>query len=188
MRLILLALLLLNLNLNCTAQVVQNFTLNNVTDEAPVTLDSFSSSPGVVIIFTSINCPYDGYYQIRIKELAETYHDKIPMILINANLEESTLQMKRHVEQYKLTMPYLADLEQKVFGLLKPRKNPECFLLEQVAGKFVVAYHGAIDDNAQTAAAVNQQYLKDAINRLLAKQKMEMKDVRPVGCSIQKKN
>jgi hypothetical protein len=96
--------------------------------------------------------------------------------------------MKRYVEQQKITMPYLADIEQKAFSLLKPRKNPECFLLEQVAGKFVVAYHGAIDDNAQTAAAVNHQYLKDAINRLLGKQKMEMKDVRPVGCSIQKKN
>jgi peroxiredoxin len=186
MRLILFALLLLSLN--CTAQVIQNFSLNNVTDEMPISLESFSSSPGVVIIFTSINCPYDGYYLLRIKELAETYHDKIPVLLINSNLEESTLQMKRHVEQYKLTMPYLADLDQKVFGLLKPRKNPECFLLEQVAGKFVVAYHGAIDDNAQTAAAVNQQYLKDAINRLLGNQKMEMKDVRPVGCSIQKKN
>jgi peroxiredoxin len=186
MRLMLVALLLLSLN--CNAQVVQNFTLNNVTDEAAITLDSFSSRPGVVIIFTSINCPYDGYYMIRIKELSETYHDKIPVVLINSNLEESTLQMKRYVEQHKLTMPYLADLEQKVFGLLKPRKNPECFLLEQVAGKFVVAYHGAIDDNAQTATAVNHHYLKDAINRLLGNQKMEMKDVRPVGCSIQKKN
>ena len=174
------------MSLNCTAQVVQNFSLNNVTDEASISLADFSSGPGVVIIFNSINCPYDGYYLSRIKELAETYQGKIPMLLINSTPDELTIQMKRYVEQQKLSIPYLADKEQKALSLLKPRKSPECFLLEQVGGKFTIVYHGAIDDNAQSAAAVNQQYLKSAIIKLLGKQKIEKPEVRPVGCSIQK--
>jgi hypothetical protein len=69
---------------------------------------------------------------------------------------------------------------------LNPRKTPECFLLQQSNGKFTVVYRGAIDDNAQSENEVDHHYLKAAIEKLLAKQKIEVPDVRPVGCSIPK--
>src|SRR5688572_25712802 len=184
MRLILLGLLCLSLN--CTAQVVQNFSLTNVRDGKLISLEDFSASHGLVIIFTSINCPYDGYYQARIKELTEKYNSKTPILLINSSSDESMDQMKRYADQGSLTVPYLADKEQKVLANLKPRKSPECFLLQSVDGKFTVVYRGAIDDNPQTSSQVNNSYLKNAIDRLLAKQKIETPDVRPAGCSIQK--
>jgi peroxiredoxin len=174
------------LSLNGTAQVVQNFTLTNVADGKSISLDDFTSSAGVVIIFTSIKCPYDGYYLARVKELAEKRSGKTPMILINSNSNESVDQMKQYVGQHALTMPYLADNERKAFSNLNPRKNPECFLLQNRAGKFNVVYRGAIDDNPQTGSEVNQAYLKNAIDKLLANQKIEISDVRPAGCSIQK--
>ncbi len=174
------------LSLNCTAQAVQSFSLTNVTDGKTISLEDFSSSPGVVIIFTSINCPYDGYYLSRIKELTEAYNSKTPVLLINSNTKESADQMKSYVEQHKLFIPYLADKEQKVLVNLNPRKNPECFLLQNAGGEFTVVYRGAIDDNPQTASEANNYYLKDAITKLLSKQKIEIPDVRPVGCSIRR--
>lgn len=177
---------LCGLSLNCTAQVVQNFSLINVTDGKTVSLEDYSSSSGVVIIFSSQTCPYDGYYHSRIKELAETYNSKTPLLLINSNLADSVAQMKSYAEKHKLSIPYLADKDQKAFASLNPRKNPECFLLKNTGGKFTIVYHGAIDDNPQTAAAVTHTYLKDAINKLLAGDKIEVPEVRPVGCSIRK--
>jgi peroxiredoxin len=185
MRWIILSFALL-LTLNGTAQVVQNFSLTNVLDGKIITLDDFSSSAGVVIIFTSVNCPYDEYYLTRIKELALKNNAKTPVLLINSVPNESVEQMKTFAYQNALSTPYLADKEQKVFAILKPRKSPECFLLQNRAGKFNVIYRGAIDDNAQTSSDVNQSYLKNAIDNLLSDQKIEMPDVRPVGCSIPK--
>lgn len=171
---------------NCTAQVVQSFSLPNVQDGKIITLDDFSSSTGIVIIFTTINCPYDEYYLTRIKELAEKNSNKIPVLLVNSSTTESFEQMKKFVSQNSLTMPYLVDKEQKALANLNPRKSPECFLLQNRAGKFNVVYRGAIDDNAQTSSEVNQSYLKNAIDKLLANQKIETPEVRPVGCSFQK--
>ncbi len=173
-------------SLNCTAQAVQPFSLVNVVDGGITSLEDFSSSPGLVVIFASNNCPYDSYYLNRIKELAETYKSKIPVLLINSNTDESADQMKKHANQVNLLLPYLADKEQKVLTNLNPRKNPECFLIQNSGAKFSVVYRGAIDDNAQSASEVNHFYLKDAISKLLANQKIDVPDVRPVGCSIRK--
>jgi peroxiredoxin len=168
---------------NCFAQTIENFSLVNVRDEKVISLDDFKEQAGVVIIFTSTKCPYDGYYVSRIKELAET-NSKTPVLLVNSNIEESVDEMKSYINKNGLTIPYLMDKVHNVFTALRPTKSPECFLLQRKGGKFVVAYRGAIDDNPQTAGGVNHSYLKDAIKKLKANQKVEPADVRPVGCSI----
>jgi hypothetical protein len=147
-------------------------------------LSNFSSSPGVVIIFTSSNCPYDEYYQDRIHELATTYNDRVPVLLINSNQNESLEHKKKHAIKFKV--PYLTDHDQKAMVILSPRKNPEAFLLQNKEGKFNIVYRGAIDDNPQSASEVNQTYLKNSIENFLSNGKVELRDVRPVGCSIRK--
>ncbi len=170
------------------AQTLQNFTLKNATDGKDVSLESFASSPGIVIIFTSNGCPYDGYYLNRIKSLAVQYNSKIPVLLVNSSNEatETVDQMKNYADQCKLPVPYLADKDQKLLSSLNPRKSPEGFLLQKSGTDFKVVYRGAIDDNAQSEKEVKVSYLKDAITKLLAGQKIEVADVRPVGCSIKK--
>ena len=179
---------LLSISSASIGQVVQNFSLTNVTDGKTISLNDFSSSPAVVIIFTSNNCAYDGYYLNRMRALANEYGSKIPFLLINSHTDdpEGIPQMKNYAEQCKLPMPYLADKEQKVLANLNPRKSPECFLLQHTNGKFTIVYRGAIDDNAQSANDVHQTYLKDALEKVMAKQKIAVPDVRPVGCSIRK--
>jgi predicted S18 family serine protease len=73
-----LVLLLVFIHSIAIAQVVQNFSLTNVADGKIVSLEDFSSKAGIVIIFISNNCPYDGYYLNRIKTLAQTYSAKLP--------------------------------------------------------------------------------------------------------------
>ena len=69
------------------AQTIQNFTLTNTVDGKEVSLESYTTSPGVVIIFTSNTCPYDGYYVNRIRALATQYNSKIPVLLVNSSTE-----------------------------------------------------------------------------------------------------
>lgn len=170
------------------SQTLQNFTLTNAVDGAAVSLESYASSPGVVIIFTTNSCPYDGYYLNRIRTLANQFNSKIQVLLVNSSTEatETVDQMKNYADQCKLPVPYLADKDQKLLSSLSPRKSPEGFLLQKSGADFKVVYRGAIDDNAQSEKEVKVSYLKDAITKLLAGQKIEVADVRPVGCSIKK--
>lgn len=171
-------------SITCTAQVVQNFSLTNVSSGQYLALDEFSSYTGVIIIFTSTDCPYDDYYMSRIRTLADTYKSSVPLLLINSNSDETNDHMKKYVTENNITIPYLWDLEQKVMTALGAHKSPECFLLGRSGGKFNIVYRGALDDNAQTESSVDHTYLKDAVEKLKAKQKIEPKEVRPVGCSI----
>lgn len=170
-------------------QIIPNFTLTNASDGKSVSLSDYTSSPGVVIIFTSNTCPYDGYYLSRMKALSAQYASKIPVLFINSGIEatESIEQMKKFASENSFTIPYLADKDQNAMALLNPRKSPEGFVLQRSDNQFKIVYRGAIDDNAQSASEVKASYLQDAITKVLSGQAIETADVRPVGCSIRKK-
>lgn len=174
--------------LHAHAQVVQNFELTNVVDGNIVSLKNYSSNPAVVIIVTTINCPYTEYYLGKIKMLAETYKSKVPVLLINSSSDESESEnaMTAFTTQNKFTFPYLSDKKQKVFLNLSPSKSPEAFLLQNSSGKFTVVYRGAIDDTPQSEDDVNHAYLKEAIDALLTEQKIPVKEIRPVGCNVRR--
>jgi peroxiredoxin len=180
--------ILLLTSLQGYAQVVQNFDLTNVVDGNVVSLKNYSSNPAVVIIVTTINCPYTEYYLHRIKILAETYKSKVPVLLINSSSDESESEnaMAAFATQNKFTFAYLSDKKQKVFLNLNPSKSPEAFLLQNSSGKFTVVYRGAIDDTPQSEDDVNHAYLQEAIDALLAEQKIPVKEIRPTGCNVRR--
>lgn len=180
----LLSLILIFTGLIAKAQTIENFTLTNVIDNKKISLSSYAGSPGVIIIFTSNECPFDRHYADRIQMLATDYGSRIPILLINAHTdsEESVEAMKNQ----KLTLPYLADKDQTVLNQFNARRSPEAFLVKPTAGKFTIVYRGAIDDNAQSADDVIHAYLKDAVDQLLAGRKIETTETRPVGCTIRR--
>lgn len=173
-----------------TAQTVKNFQLTNVMNNETVSLDSYPSCVGLVLIFTSNTCPYDGYYHRRIIDLSSRYRDRVPFLLVNSHIEpnESPAMMAAKGKTVSLNMPYLADKEQALMVSLDVRKTPEAILLKNEGGAFTVVYRGAIDDNAQVEADVRHHYLRDAIDIMLAGQKIATPLVRPVGCNLKKKS
>lgn len=168
------------------AQEVKDFSLVNTKDGKTISLSSYKSAPAVVVIFTSHECPFDNYYKERIKSLVTNY-PTIPFLFINSNPEpqESTDQMAIHYKD--VNAPYLADKDQIAMEIFGARKSPEVFLLATVGGKFTVVYSGAIDDNPQVATDVKQAYLKDALDKVLAGQKIEPATQRATGCTIRRK-
>jgi thiol-disulfide isomerase/thioredoxin len=174
--------------LSTSAQTVGIFAAKNINTGNSVSLSDFKSSPGAVIIFTSnaTVCAYDEYYTDRLAAISKKYDSKIPVIFINAHANEfeseATKTMGKLLGKY-----YLIDADQQAMQSLKATKSPEAFVLKNTGGNFSVLYHGAIDDNAQVATDVNEHYLSDAIDALLAGEKPMSAMVRPVGCIIRKK-
>jgi thioredoxin-related protein len=171
------------------AQQVQNFSLLNVLNNQTVSLDTYPSCAGLVIIFTSNSCPYDEHYRNRVKKLITDVQDKVPVILVNSNTEiaESNENMTKKAQQMGWKVPYLADKDQLLMQQLGATKSPQAFLLKNTNGNFSVVYNGAIDDNAQVEADVRRSYLKDAIDIMLANQPITTPEVRPAGCTIRRK-
>jgi thioredoxin-related protein len=176
-------------SLTVFAQEVNNFKLVNVLNDQTVSLDTYPSCEGMVIIFTSNSCPYDEHYRNRVQQLSSTYNDRVPVLLVNssADASESHQSMVAKAKQLNLRIPYLVDKDQTLMTNLDARKTPEAFLLKNNNGKFTVVYRGAIDDNAQVEKDVRQNYLRDAIDIMLSNQKIQTAEVRPVGCSLKKK-
>jgi len=182
-----LTVIILLLSVAVKAQEVKNFTLKNVKDGKEVSLNNYSSSRAVVIVFTSHECPFDNYYKDRLKGLIQSYAGKVQFLLINSNAEDQESAEQMTIHYTDLQVPYLADKDQMVMASLGAKKTPEVFLITHAAGKFNIVYSGAIDDNPQTAKDVRQSFLKDAIEKVLAGEKIEAATQRVTGCTIRKK-
>jgi peroxiredoxin len=166
---------------------IQNFTLTNVVNGKPFSLDQCSSLSAVVVLFTGNECPYDNYYKDRVKQLIDSYSGKVQFLLVNSYDDPQETPEKMAIHYTDLNVPYLADKDQAVMENFGARKSPEAFLLKPSSGKFEVIYTGAIDDNPQVATDTKQNYLKDAIDKILAGQKAEVANNRAMGCTIRRK-
>ncbi len=169
-----------------------NFKLKNIDDKM-VALSDYESEKGVVVIFTCNHCPYSVAYEDRIIDLDKKYKKLgYPVIAINPNdpisyPEDSFENMKIRAEEKGFSFPYIFDEDQKVFPVYGAKKTPHVYLLENKGNEFYVAYIGAIDDNSKDADEVEDTYLADAIDALLAGERPDPSVTKAVGCSIKVK-
>ncbi|WP_340076787.1 thioredoxin family protein [Leptobacterium sp. I13] len=166
-----------------------DFKLKNI-DGKMVSLADFKDAKGFIVIFTCNSCPYAKAYEDRIVALDKKYKTKgVPVIAINPNNpeskpEDSFAEMQVRAKEKGFTFPYLIDEGQKIYPQYGATRTPHVFLLEKTAKGNQVKYIGAIDDNYQDAAAVETNYLEDAIDAMLAGQEIPVKTTRAIGCSI----
>lgn len=171
------------------SQPVQDFSLVNIADGKNTSLYGFKNCQAVAVIFTSNECAFDIQYRERIKALNEQYKGTIQFLLINAHLDpkENAKAMAQKYSSWALPIPYLVDKEQLALECLGAKRSPEAFLLKRTGTDYSVVYQGAIDDNPLVNTDVNNSYLKNAIDQLLANAKIETKSSRPTGCLIRRK-
>jgi peroxiredoxin len=165
------------------------FDLENV-DGSIVALDDYTDKKGVIVIFTCNHCPYSIAYEDRIIALDKKYAAKgYPVVAINPNdpaaqPADSFDEMKKRAKDKNFPFPYLFDDGQGVYPKYGATRTPHVFLLQNTGNVFEVAYIGAIDDNYQDADAVEEQFLEDAIEALLAGNKPNPDFTKAIGCTI----
>jgi peroxiredoxin len=170
-----------------------DFSLKNI-DGKTVSLSDYKDARGFVVIFTCNHCPFAKAYQERIIELDKAYKKKgYPVIAINPNdpeivPEDSYEAMKTRAKEKGYTFPYLIDEKQDVYKAYGATKTPHVYLLQKNdAGKLIVKYIGAIDDNHEDAAAVNAKYVQNALDALITGKEPEPSLTKAIGCSIKSK-
>jgi peroxiredoxin len=169
---------------------VSNFTLPNTIDGKNVSLQDYSSTKGLVVIFTCNHCPFSKMYEQRIIDLHQNWNAKgFPVLAISSNdavsvPDDSPQNMKNLALQRKYPFPYLYDESQSIAKLFGAQRTPHVFILKNKEKKFVLEYIGAIDDNAQDAKAVKEKFVEKALEELSQNKEVSTKSVKAIGCTI----
>lgn len=152
-------------------------------DDQEHSLGEHADAKAVVVIFTCNHCPVAVAYEDRIAAIAEDYRDKgVDVVAINvSNLDSDKLPaMKERAEEKGFKFDYVYDPSQDIGRAYGAAVTPHAFLLD---GDGNVAYIGAIDDN-MSADKVEKNYLRDAIDAVLAGSKPQTDATKPIGCGI----
>ncbi|NQZ44100.1 MAG: thioredoxin family protein [Flavobacteriaceae bacterium] len=166
-----------------------DFSLQNV-DGNRVSLSDFDTAKGFLVIFTCNTCPYAVAYEDRIIALDAKYEPMgVPVIAINPNNPaakpgDSFEAMKVRAQEKGFTFPYLLDDGQTIYPQYGATRTPHGYLLERTDEGNIVRYIGAIDDNYQDAAQVEEKYVENAVDAMLAGEEIELTTTRAIGCSI----
>ena len=156
-------------------------------DDRKYSLDSFKEKKALIIIFSCNHCPYVQAYEDRIIKIQKDYAEKgVAVIAINSNEDvnypdDSFENMKKRAAERNFNFLYLRDEDQSIARAYDATHTPEIFLFN-VDRK--LAFHGKIDDNWQEPDKVQNHYLQDALDELLAGKEISVPETFTIGCTI----
>jgi len=158
-------------------------------------LKDFAPARALVVIFNCNHCPTAQYYEPRIKQIAADYKDKqVALVAISpsdpksvrldelgwTDLSDSFAEMKLRAKERGFNFPYLYDGDdQAVSRAYGPVATPHAFVFD-AARK--LRYVGAIDDS-ERVQHVKKQYVREALDALLAGNEPPVTQTKVVGCS-----
>ena len=152
-----------------------------------ITLANAKGDAGTLVVFSCTTCPWVIRWEDRYVSLANTYAQKgIGMIAVNSNAarfggEDSLEEMLEHAKNNGYNFPYAQDPESELASAFGATKTPHIYLFD---GDDKLVYRGAIDDNAKNAKKVDEPFLANAIDALLAGNPINPQTTKALGCSI----
>jgi len=165
------------------AQSIADFTLKTAAN-ADVSLKSYTGSKAVVVVFLNPACAFSRLYQQRLASISNTYRGQgVQFLFVNVpiNLDAPGTATPGEVE-----LPTLTDASSQVSTLLGVSKTAEAVVLQPAGGQFAVRYRGAIDDNPQVPGNVQQRYLQQVLDNVLAGRPAGVEGKRAAGCLIKR--
>ena len=151
------------------------------------TLDSFQDHRILVLIFMCNHCPYVKAVLSRLIDLQNQMADKgVQLVGINSNdasryPDDSMENMKKIAKEKNISFPYLFDETQEIARVYDAVCTPDIYVYGEDRR---LLYRGRIDDNWQHPDKVTQQDLKEAIQAVLAGEKITAEQIPSMGCSI----
>ena len=151
---------------------------------------------GLLVMFSCNTCPFvvgregrsEGW-EGRYNEVAGIAREQgIGTVLVNSNEakrkgDDSLEQMKLHAMEAGYIMPYVVDYGHKLADAFGARTTPHVYLFDS---DFRLVYRGSIDDNVNSSDEVKEQYLQNAIERMVEGKKIKPAVTKAIGCSIKR--
>jgi peroxiredoxin len=156
------------------------------TDGKRYSLETFSSKPVLVVIFSCNHCPYVQAYEDRMVQIQGEYSGKgVQLLAINSNNskaypEDSYEKMIVRAKEKKFNFPYVRDEDQSVANSFGAVCTPHVFAFD---ADRTLRYRGRIDDS-RDPNAVKSHDLRNALDDLASNRQVRVADTKPFGCSI----
>lgn len=160
---------------------VDNFSVQDLTGNAL----SFSQLKGdvSVVIFISVQCPVSNAYNERMKALYADYTPKgVHFLFLNANSTEPASAVAQHAAEHSFQFPVYKDASNVVADRFGAQATPEVFVIDRTG---TILYHGSIDDS-QNPDRIQNQWLRKALDAVLASQPVEKPETKAFGCTIKR--
>ncbi|HTF89716.1 MAG TPA: redoxin domain-containing protein [Planctomycetota bacterium] len=152
----------------------------------------------VFVHFWSKDCPFEKLADPKTVALAERYKGKdVVCLAIDANSteygpepakdakpEENYKEIRKHLTEKKMNFPVYIDRGNKIADLFGAQHTPHCYVIDQ---KGVLRYMGGLDSDGMTETGEKtQQYVRDAVDAVLAGKEVATKESKPYGCGIKR--
>ena len=172
-----------------------SYSMMNI-DGSQVSINDIKGENGALVIFTCNSCPFvvgrgettegwEGRYNGIIALASE---NGFGTLLVNSNAarrddSDSFIKMKSRAMEMGYLAPYVLDEESKLANNFGARTTPHVFLFNS---DLELIYKGSIDDSVDSAEAVEEHFLKDAISRSAEGKRIKTNSTKAMGCSIKR--
>jgi peroxiredoxin len=159
------------------------------TDGETYSLASFADAPLLTIVFLANHCPYVSSWEERLTTLARDYADRgVRFAGVSSNdadkqPKDSFEAMGRRAAEQHYPFPYLYDEDGAVARAFGATRTPEVYLFDSDR---ILRYHGAIDSDWEEGED-RDEYLRNALDALLAGQSVPVAETHATGCVIKTK-
>ncbi len=168
-------------------EAAPTFTLTDLDGKAV----NLADHKGKIVVLEWFNpeCPFVvKHHKVNptFKTLHEQYSSKnVVFLAINSSAEgkqgHGAKLNKEKAAEFKIGYPILLDTDGKVGKMYGAKTTPHMFVID-AEGK--IAYQGAIDNNRDRTKAGDVNYVKAALDALLANKAVEKTQTDPYGCSV----
>jgi len=141
----------------------------------------------VVLVFLANHCPAVLACDDRIIDFANDYKDKpvkLVAVCVDARDDDRLPKIKEKMKDKGLNYVYGYDESQAIGRAYGAVVTPHFFVLDKARN---IRYIGAMDDSVMNEAKAKKQYLRNAVDALLAGKAPEIAETNPNGCGIKYK-
>ena len=152
-----------------------------------VSLKDAMGENGLLVVFSCNTCPWANAWEDRNISVSKLSQKKgVGMIAINSNEGsrengDGMDDMQARAKKAKYDFYYTVDEGSKLASAFGASLTPHIYLFNN---KGTLVYRGAIDDNARRPKKVENPWLMDAINAMVAGDKINTTSTKALGCSI----
>ncbi len=173
-----------------------DFSLKGV-DGKMYSLKSFANAKILMIVFTCNHCPTAQAYETRLKKITLDYKAKgVQVVAIAPNdaksvrldemgytdLGDTYQDMQNRAKIAGFNFPYLYDGDTEITSMkYGPIATPHVFIFDE---KRILRYNGRIDDVEKPTGTPTSLDTRNALDNLLAKQKVAIEKTKVFGCSV----
>jgi thiol-disulfide isomerase/thioredoxin len=165
----------------------------NGVDGKTYSAPNFLRCDALVVVFSCNHCPYVKAYEDRMIALQRDYANKdVQLVAINSNdadnyPDDRFDKMVERAKEKKFNFLYLRDENQEAAELFGATHTPQFFLFfaeDGIPREFKLRYSGKMDDNWDHPQDVKENFLRNALDAVLAGKPVKPEETFSIGCTI----